>query len=196
MRLCKYCFTNSSYKEGKLKKILSLAYSLNLKNIILVLNRGLFVFCFFFWNGHIRNVVSTLSNVVQFNVEIHNVVSTLLNVVDFNVDVRNVVSTLIWRCVTLRRHFNLFHTWWNIRFWEKIQQAFWSEIKLIEVVYRNMKECILEANLKGQVWQSSLFTILLILTWELRCTQEIVIYTNRRGSFWKLLCLGRANYLP
>ena len=31
-----------------------------------------------------NDVVSTLSNVVQFNVEIHNVVSTLLNVVDFS----------------------------------------------------------------------------------------------------------------
>ena len=40
-------------------------------------------------------VVSTLSNVAQFNIEIHNVVSTLLNVVNFNVDVHNVVSTLI-----------------------------------------------------------------------------------------------------
>ena len=40
------------------------------------------------------NVVSTLSNVVQFNVEIH-VVLMLLNVVNFNVDVRNVVSTLV-----------------------------------------------------------------------------------------------------
>ena len=76
---------------------------------------------YFFWNGHIRNVVSTLpnvvkidvendnvvstlSNVVQFNVEIHNVVSTLLNVVNFNVDVHNVVSTLIWRCATSRCH--------------------------------------------------------------------------------------------
>ena len=66
----------------------------------------------FFSNGHIRNVVSTLpnvvkidvendnvvstlSNVVQFNVEIHKVVSTLSNVVNFNVDVHNVVSTLI-----------------------------------------------------------------------------------------------------
>ena len=74
-----------------MKKILSPVYSLNLKNIILLLNQGLFDF---FWNGHICNVVSTLSNVVQFNIEIHNVVSTLLNVVDFNVDVRNVVSTL------------------------------------------------------------------------------------------------------
>ena len=63
------------------------------------------------------NVVSTLSNVVQFNVEIHNVVSTLLNVVDFNVDVRNVISTLIWRCATSRRHINLKATLnrrWNV----------------------------------------------------------------------------------
>ena len=73
--------------------------------------------CFFFWNDHIRNFVSTLSNVVQFNVEIHNVVSTLLNVVDFNVDVRNLVSMLIWRCATSRRHINLKATLsrrWNV----------------------------------------------------------------------------------
>ena len=91
-----------------MKKILCSAYSLKLKNIILFFNRGLI----FFSNGHIRNVVSTLpnvvkidvendnvvstlSNVVQFNVEKHNVVSTLFNVVNFNVDVHNVVSTLI-----------------------------------------------------------------------------------------------------
>ena len=88
--------------------ILSPPYSLKFKNIILFLNEGLI----FLPNGHIRNVVltlpnvvkidvendnvvSTLSNVVQFNVEIHNVVSTLLNVVNYNVDVHNVVSTLL-----------------------------------------------------------------------------------------------------
>ena len=66
----------------------------------------------FFSNGHIRNVVSTLPNVVkidvendnvvstlpnvaQFNAEKHNVVSKLFNVVNFNVDVHSVVSTLI-----------------------------------------------------------------------------------------------------
>ena len=91
-----------------MKNVLSPAYSLKLKNIILVLNQGLI----FFPNGHIRNVVSTLpnvvkvdsenqnvvstlSNIVQFNVEIYNVVSTLLDVVNFNVDLHNVVSTLI-----------------------------------------------------------------------------------------------------
>ena len=88
--------------------MLSPTYSLNFKNIILFLNRGLY----FFSNGHIRNVVSTLpnavkidvendnvvstlSNVVQFNVEKHNVVSTLFYVVNFNVNIHNVVSTLI-----------------------------------------------------------------------------------------------------
>ena len=89
-------------------KILSPPYSLKFKNMILFLNKGLI----FLPNGHIRNVVSTLpnvvkidveienvvstlSNVVQFNVETHNVVSTFLNVVNFNVDVHNVVSKLI-----------------------------------------------------------------------------------------------------
>ena len=95
--------------ENKIKKILNPAYSLKLKNIILFLTRGLF---FFFSNGHIHNVVSTLpkvvkiyaengnvvstlSNVVQINVEIGNVDSMLFNVVNFNVDVHNVVSTSI-----------------------------------------------------------------------------------------------------
>ena len=54
-----------------------------------------------------HNAVSTLSNNVQFNVKIHHVVSTLLNVVNYNADVHNVVSTLIWRCATSRRHINL-----------------------------------------------------------------------------------------
>ena len=89
---------------------------------------------FFFWNGHIcrvvstlpnvvkinienNNVVLTLSNVVQFNVETHNVVSTFLTVVNFNVDEHNVVSTLIWRCATSRRHIDLKATLnrrWNV----------------------------------------------------------------------------------
>ena len=103
----------------KWRKMLSPTSSLKFKNIILFLNRSLY----FFSNGHIRNilstlpnvvkidvenynVVSTLSNVVQFNVEKHNVVSTLFYVVNFNVDKRNVVSTLIWRCATSRRHIN------------------------------------------------------------------------------------------
>ena len=82
---------------------------------------------FFFSNGHIRNVVSTmphfdnvvstLSNIFQFIVEKHNVVSTLFNVVNFSVDIHNVVSTLIWHCATSRRHLNLKKTLnrrWNV----------------------------------------------------------------------------------
>ena len=72
---------------------------------------------FFFSNGHICNVVSTLSNIVKIDVENDNVVSTLSNVVQFNVkihnvvnfnaDVHNVVSTLISRCALSRCHINL-----------------------------------------------------------------------------------------
>ena len=120
MTLCKIFFYKFVLKWGKMKKILSPAYSLKLKNIILFLNHGFI----FFPNGHIRNVVSTLPNVakidvendnvvstlpnvVQFNVKKYNVVSTLLSVVNFNVDVHNVVSTLLWRCATSRCHINL-----------------------------------------------------------------------------------------
>ena len=97
-----------------MKKILSPAYSLKLKNIILLLNRGLF---FFKWSYSQRcfKVAQRCKNrrwKWQFNVEIYNVVSTLLKVVNFNV-----VSTLIWRCATLRRHINLKATLnrrWNV----------------------------------------------------------------------------------
>ena len=47
---------------------------------------------FFFLNGHIRNVVSTMPNVVKIDVENDNVVSTLSNVVQFNVEKHNVVN--------------------------------------------------------------------------------------------------------
>ena len=82
-------------------KILSPPYSLKLKNIILFLNESLISFP----DGHIRNVVSTLpnvvkidvenDNVVQLNAEIYNVVSALLNVANFNFDVHNIAATLI-----------------------------------------------------------------------------------------------------
>ena len=64
-----------------MKKILSPAYSLKLKSIILLLIRGLF----FFSNGHIRNFVSTLPNVVNDDFENDNVVLTFSNVVQFKV---------------------------------------------------------------------------------------------------------------
>ena len=67
-------------------------------NIFFLVQKYYFVFeskLIFFSNGHIRNVVSTLPNVVNIDVEKHNLVSTLLYVVNFNVDIHNVVSTLI-----------------------------------------------------------------------------------------------------
>ena len=68
---------------------LSPAYFLKL-NIILFLNQGLI----FFSNGHIRNVVLTLPNVLKIDVEYDNVASTFSNVVQFNVEKYNFVSTL------------------------------------------------------------------------------------------------------
>ena len=79
-------------------------------NIFFEVQKYYFVFksrLIFFSNGHIRNVVSTLPNVVKIDVEKHNVVSTLFYVVNFNVDIHNVVSTLIWRCAMSRCHINL-----------------------------------------------------------------------------------------
>ena len=75
----------------KLQKILSPAYSLKLKNVILFLNRDL---TFFSSNSYIRNVVSTLPNVVKIDVENDNVILMLFNVVQFNVEIHNVASTL------------------------------------------------------------------------------------------------------
>ena len=52
-----------------------------------------------------------------------------------------------------------------------------------------MKVCILEANLEGQGWYSKLFTILSILTWELRYLGKRG-FTEKEGEFRKLFCLG------
>ena len=62
-----------------------------LKNLILLLNRGLIVFS----NGHICNVDSTLPNVVKIDVKNDNVVLTLSNIVQFNVGIHNVASTFL-----------------------------------------------------------------------------------------------------
>ena len=84
------------------------------------------LFLFFFTNGHIHNVVSTLPNVEEIDVKNDNVVSTLTNVqikrrngqrwfdiaqhCRFQRYVHNVVSTLIWHCPMSRRHINLKRT--------------------------------------------------------------------------------------
>ena len=67
-------------------------------NIFFEVQKYYFVFesmlIYFFSNGHIHNIVSTLPNVVKIDLENDNVVSTLSNVIQFNVEEYNVVSTL------------------------------------------------------------------------------------------------------
>ena len=109
----------------------SLSYSifydfyLKLKNILLVSSFifQLFVFDYIYIvvstlvNVVNDNVVFTLSNVVNIEVEIYNVDSTLFHFVNSNVDANNVVLTLIWRCPTSWRHINLGATLkqhWNV----------------------------------------------------------------------------------
>ena len=84
---------------------------LKLKNVFLLFST--------FWKWSFPNVVSTLINVVKFDVENYNIVWTMSNVVTinvekdkvdlalFNVDIHNVVSTLIWHCPTSRRNITL-----------------------------------------------------------------------------------------
>ena len=72
-----------------MKKILSPAYSLKLKNVILFFESRLN----FFSNDHVRNVVSTSPSDVKIDVENENVVSTLSNVVQFNVQIHNIVES-------------------------------------------------------------------------------------------------------
>ena len=61
----------------------------------------------FFSSGHIRNVVSTLPNVVKIDVENDNVVLTLSNLVQFNVETQ--------RCFNVDEHFK-FQRWRTQRF--------------------------------------------------------------------------------
>ena len=141
---------------------------------LILLNRGLY----FFSNGHIRNVVSTLpnvvnidgendnvvstlSNVVQFNVEKHNVVSTLFYVVNFNVDIHNVVSTLIWRCATSRRHINpktTLNRRWNVC-WVVAIKNFRFLFNLKDVLPKS-KVCVREESVLSDRVQSRLLKVL------------------------------------
>ena len=71
----------------------------------------------------------------------------------------------------------------------------WKEIKLY-AVYRNMKGCILEANLQGQERQSRMFTILLILGVQTTEKEEAVLEVVLPGRLandlpWGKHCLPR-----
>ena len=72
-----------------MKKILSPAYSLKLKNIILFLNQGLI----FLSNGHIRNVVSMLPNVMKIDVKNDNLFRPCLTL--FNLTLK---YTTLFQC--------------------------------------------------------------------------------------------------
>ena len=89
--------------ENKMKKILSQAYSLKVKDIILFLNRGLF----FFSNSHIHNVV-------KIYVENDNVVSMLSNVVQINVEMDNLDSTLFNVVISTLTYTTLFQRWFDV----------------------------------------------------------------------------------
>ena len=52
-----------------------------------------------------------------------------------------------------------------------------------------MKECILDANFEGKRWSSRLFTILLILIWELRYPKKRVV-NRKRGRVLEAALLG------
>ena len=74
----------------------------------------------FFANGHIHDVVSTFSNVLNIKIEIDNIDSTLLNFANFSFKKHNFVSTLLWHYLTAWFHINLTKTLkqrWNIS-WE------------------------------------------------------------------------------
>ena len=97
--------------ENKMKKIFCPAYSLKLKNIILFLNRGLIFI--FFPNGYIHNVVSMLPN-VKFYVENGSVVSTLSNVVQINIEMDNLDSTLFNVVISTLTYTTLFQRWFDV----------------------------------------------------------------------------------
>ena len=88
-------FLHISLEMGnKVKKILISEYSIwmiFIWNLMILLCSWLEVF---FTNGHIHNLVSTLSNIAETNNENDNVISTLSNVVQINVEIDNVDLTL------------------------------------------------------------------------------------------------------
>ena len=110
-----------------MKKILSPACSLKLKNIILFLNHSVIVFfqmiifatlfrrCPTLWKPRLKMATLFRRCVTLFNAMLK--YTTLLNVLNYNDAVCNVVSTLLWRIATPWSNINLKTTLkrrWNV----------------------------------------------------------------------------------